>query len=70
MASEPSYLAVLKAEFDYDPQPDAEDELEIKEDQILLLVERTDEECVRLSSVFDHVLTWFIGFCSVGGKLE
>ena len=48
MASEVSYLAVLKAEFDYDPQPDAEDELEIKEDHILLLVERTDEECVRL----------------------
>ena len=28
MASEVSYLAVLKAEFDYDPQPDEEDELE------------------------------------------
>ncbi|KAK7696019.1 hypothetical protein QCA50_000659 [Cerrena zonata] len=44
MASEPSYLAVLKAEFDYDPQPDAEDELAVKEDQIVLLVERTDED--------------------------
>ena len=61
MASEVSYLAVLKAEFDYDPQPDAEDELEIKEDQILLLVERTDEECVRFAIpfgvTFDHTLT-------------
>ena len=47
MASEPeSYLAVLKASYDYDPQPDAEDELAVKENQLLLLVERTDDECV------------------------
>jgi len=36
------YLAVLKALYDYEPQSD--DEIEIKEDQILLLVQRVDEE--------------------------
>lgn len=50
MASEPEeYLAVLKAAYDYDPQPDAEEELEVKENQILLLLERTDEEYVTQS---------------------
>ncbi|CAL1701025.1 unnamed protein product [Somion occarium] len=44
MAAAPSYISVLKAEFDYDPQPDADDELAIKEDQVLLLLERTDED--------------------------
>ena len=68
MASEVSYLAVLKAEFDYDPQPDAEDELEIKEDQILLLVERTDEECVRFRSDLRSHPNLFIGYFIVGGK--
>jgi hypothetical protein len=38
------YLAVLKASYDYSPQSD--DEIEIKEGQILFLVERTDDECV------------------------
>ena len=47
MASEPEeYLAVLKAAYDYEPQADAEDEIPVKENQLLLLVERTDEECV------------------------
>ena len=50
MASETEdYLAVLKAAYDYEPQPDAEDELAIKENQLLLLLERTDEEYVALS---------------------
>ena len=50
MASEPEeYLAVLKAAYDYEPQPDAEEELAIKENQLLLLLERTDEEYVTLS---------------------
>ena len=39
-----SYLAVLKASYDYAPQSD--DEIAIREDQLLLLVERTDDECV------------------------
>ena len=39
-----TYLAVLKATYDYKPQPDADDELAIKEDQILFLVERVDDE--------------------------
>ncbi|OBZ77078.1 Actin cytoskeleton-regulatory complex protein sla1 [Grifola frondosa] len=38
------YLAVLKASYDYDPQPDAEDELAIKQDQLLFLLERIDED--------------------------
>lgn len=50
MASEPEeYLAVLKAAYDYEPQPDAEEELAITENQLLLLLERTDEEYVSLS---------------------
>jgi len=36
------YLAVLKASYSYEPQ--SEDEIAIKEDQLLLLVERVDEE--------------------------
>lgn len=39
-----TYLAVLKAAYDYEPQPDAEDELTIKEHQILFLIERVDDE--------------------------
>ena len=39
-----SYLAVLKATYDYEPQPDAEDELAIKENQVLFLIERVDDE--------------------------
>ena len=46
MATEPShYLAVLKASYDYEPQADAADEIAIKGDQLLFLLERTDEEC-------------------------
>lgn len=45
MAAEPShYLAVLKASYDYEPQADAADEMAIKEDQLLFLLERTDSE--------------------------
>ena len=45
MAAEQSnYLAVLKASYDYDPQEGAEDELAIKENQLLFLLERTDSE--------------------------
>lgn len=36
------YIDVLKASYDYAPQ--SEDEIEIKEDQILLLLEKTDQE--------------------------
>ncbi len=42
MPSTSEYLAVLKASYDYEPQ--SEDEIAIKEDQVLLLVERVDEE--------------------------
>ncbi|EMD40860.1 hypothetical protein CERSUDRAFT_44023 [Gelatoporia subvermispora B] len=45
MAAEPeAYLAVLKASYDYEPQPDAEEELAIKENQLLFLLERTDDD--------------------------
>jgi len=44
MAEPETYLAVLKAVYDYEPQPNAEEELAIKEGQLLLLLERTDEE--------------------------
>ena len=51
MASDPpaesdTYLAVLKASYDYEPQPDADDELPVKENQLLFLLERTDDESV------------------------
>lgn len=45
-AEQEEYLAVLKASYDYEPQ--SEDEIEIKEDQLLLLIERTDDEYVLL----------------------
>ncbi|CCM04044.1 uncharacterized protein FIBRA_06203 [Fibroporia radiculosa] len=44
MADQDIYLAVLKASYDYDPQPDAEEELAVKEGQILLLLERVDDD--------------------------
>lgn len=44
MAEQETFLAVLKASYDYVPQPDAEEELAIKEGQFLLLLERTDNE--------------------------
>ena len=42
MAPPTKYLAVLKAAYDYEPQ--SEDEIAIKEDQLLFLIERTDDE--------------------------
>ncbi|KAI0347122.1 hypothetical protein BDW22DRAFT_1480808 [Trametopsis cervina] len=45
MATTPeNYLEILKASYDYEPQPDAEDELAIKEDQLLFLLEKTDDD--------------------------
>lgn len=40
------YLAVLKATYDYEPQ--SEDEIAIKENQLLFLLDKSDDECVRL----------------------
>jgi hypothetical protein len=40
------YLGVFKASYDYVAQSD--DEVAIKEDQTLLLIERTDDECVSV----------------------
>ena len=36
------YITILKASYDYEPQSD--DEISIKEDQLLLLIERVDDE--------------------------
>ena len=36
------YLAVLKATYNYEPQSD--EEIAIKEDQLLFLLQKTDEE--------------------------
>jgi hypothetical protein len=41
-----TYLAILKASYNYEPQ--SEDEIAIKEDQLLFLIERVDEESVVL----------------------
>jgi hypothetical protein len=50
MATEDSeeYLAVLKASYDYEPQSD--EEIAIKEDQLLFLLHRTDQEYVCLEA--------------------
>ena len=44
MAATGHYLGVLKALYDY--SADSEDEISVKEDQILFLIERTDDEYV------------------------
>lgn len=38
------YLAVLKASYSYEPQSD--EEIAIKEDQLLFLLQKTDEEYI------------------------
>jgi len=48
MSSEEPYIAVLKAVYEYQPEADAEDELAITEDQLLLLLERTDDDWWRV----------------------
>ena len=69
MAPPTNYLAVLKAAYDY--TPDSEDEIAIKEDQILFLIERTDDEYVlRPTPAFPHLLNWFICFLLAGGRLS
>jgi hypothetical protein len=40
-----SYLGVLKAAYDYEPQ--GADEIAVRENALLFLLERTDDECVR-----------------------
>jgi hypothetical protein len=55
-ADEPDiYLAILKASYDYEPQSD--DEIAIKEDQLLLLLERVDDECVLSPLTLAHLRT-------------
>nr|GAT54095.1 predicted protein [Mycena chlorophos] len=44
MAETTWYLAVLKASYDYEPEAGADDEIAIKEDQILFLKERVDQD--------------------------
>lgn len=49
------YLAVLKASYDYEPQ--SEDELAIKENQIVFLLEKTDDELGPILFTFSLQLT-------------
>ena len=64
-----TYLAVLKAAYDYEPQPDADDELAIKENQVLFLVERVDDELsTALPTSFLRFSSDFQLFSVVGGR--
>jgi hypothetical protein len=56
------YLAVLKASYDYEPQ--SEDEIAIKENQIVFLLEKTDDE---LSPSSRLVVISELTVSSVGG---
>ena len=58
-AEQEKYLLVLKASYDYEPQEGAEDEIAIKENQLLFLLERTDDECDRpvLIAVFHKLIS-------------
>ena len=57
MATTPGdYLAVLKASYDYEPQPDAQDEIAMKEDQLLFLLEKVDDEYVVCACYFPGIL--------------
>ncbi|TFK55671.1 hypothetical protein OE88DRAFT_1652089 [Heliocybe sulcata] len=51
-AEQDKYLAVLKASYDYEPQ--AEDEIEVKEDQLLFLLEKTDDDWWRVKCKSDN----------------
>ena len=55
MANDDVHLAVLKASYDYKPQSD--DEIEIKEDQILFLLEKVDEEYVQIHTFLVYTLS-------------
>lgn len=44
------YLGVLKALYDYEPTSD--DEVAIKENQLLFLIEKTDDEYVKFAALF------------------
>ena len=69
MSEDPeTYLAVLKAAYDYEPQPDAEGEIAIKEDQILFLVERVDDELSIQFSTILHFPSDFQSSLTVGGR--
>ncbi|KIY42908.1 hypothetical protein FISHEDRAFT_63096 [Fistulina hepatica ATCC 64428] len=49
------YLAVLKASYDYQPQPGADDEIAIKEDPLLFLVERVDDDWWKVKVKGDNL---------------
>ncbi len=69
MAATPEhYLAVLKASYDYEPQPDATDEIAIKEDQLLFLLEKTDDECVASNLLIRHLVADVVRATLAGGK--
>ena len=71
MASEPeTYLAVLKASYDYEPQADAEDELAVKENQLLFLLERTDDEYVLITLPCVLPFLTVVTLAPAGGRLR
>lgn len=51
------YIAILKASYDYEPQSD--DEISIKEDQLLLLIEKVDDELVISFLVYCSLVQFF-----------
>ena len=51
------YLAILKASYDYEPQSD--DEISIKEDQLLLLIGKVDDELVIPSFYYIALVQFF-----------
>jgi hypothetical protein len=64
MSAATPILSIVKASFDYEPQSD--DELGIKEGQLLFLLDESDKEYATLSATshLDTILTW----CTAGGK--
>lgn len=71
MSEDPeTYLAVLKAVYDYEPQPDAEDEIAIKENQVLFLVERIDDELSSNTCILTFHLTFNRSLQLVEGQAE
>lgn len=58
------YLAVLKASYDYEPQ--SEDEIAVKEHQIVFLLEKTDDELGAILLTFLATIDSHINL--VGGR--
>lgn len=64
MANDDEYQAILRATYDYTPQSD--DEISIKEDQLLLLIQRVDDEYVPVQLPVQHTAQ----LIPAGGRLK